>query len=165
MKMARSRSRRRGFSLLEILLALSILGGSLAVLSQIAETGTDAAREARALSMARILAQAKLSEVLLNSTLGQTPTPVVEAQADPFDSQSTSDFYYSIDVVPAPLDGMLAIRVSVQAKNANGGVQANYQLTRWMIDPALGLEEAEAEEQAAREEAAGTAAADTEAGT
>jgi prepilin-type N-terminal cleavage/methylation domain-containing protein len=160
MKAVRCRPVRHGFSLLEILLALSILGGSLAVLSQIAETGSDAAREARALSMARILAQAKLSEVLLNSTLGTTPTPVVEAVAEPFDSQATSDFYYSIEIVPAPLDGMLAIRVSVQARNANGGVQANYQLTRWMIDPALGLEEAEAEEQAAREEAAGIEATD-----
>ena len=153
--MLRRRTARHGFSLLEILLALAILGGSLAVLSQIAETGTSAAREARALSMARILAQAKMSEVLLNSTLGQTPTTVIDAQAEPFDSQATSIFIYSTEVAPAPLDGMLAIRVSVQAQNTNGGIQANYQLTRWMIDPALGLEEAEAEEEAAKEEAAG----------
>ena len=40
-------SRRRGFSLLEILLALAILGGSLAMLSRIVDTGTSAAREGR----------------------------------------------------------------------------------------------------------------------
>ena len=148
---------RSGFSLLEILLALAILGGSLAILSQIAETGTDAAREARALSMARILCQAKLSEVLLNSTLGQTPTTVVNATADPFDSQATAEFLYTIEVVPAPLDGLLAIRVSVQVGNPDGGTAlATYQLTRWMIDPTMGLEAAEAEEEAMREEASGT---------
>jgi len=52
---------RSGFSLLEILLALSILGGSLAVLSQIAEIGTSAAREARELSVCRMLCQSKLA--------------------------------------------------------------------------------------------------------
>ena len=153
---------RRGFSLLEILLALAILGGSLAVLSQMAHTGSDAAREARALSMARVLCQAKLSEVLLNSTLGQSPTTVVSAKADPFDSLSTIDFYYSVEVAPAPLDGLLAIRVSVQAltPDESQSVLANYQLTRWMIDPALGLEALEAEEEAMREDAAAASEGD-----
>ncbi len=148
---------RRGFSLLEILLALAILGGSLAVLGQIAQTGADAAREARAMSLARILCQAKLSEVLLNATLGQTPTTIIDAAAEPFDSQATADFVYSIEVVPAPLDGLLAIRVSVQVADPDGGTAlATYQLTRWMIDPALGLEQLEAEEEALKAEMAGT---------
>ena len=60
---------RRGFSLLEILLALAFLGGSLAILSRIVDTGISAAREARDLSIARMI-WAKLSEVLLNSTSG-----------------------------------------------------------------------------------------------
>jgi type II secretory pathway pseudopilin PulG len=141
---------------LEILLAIAILGGSLAILSQIAETGTDAAREARALAMARVLCQAKLSEVLLNATLGQTPTTVVDARAEPFDSLATTDFYYTVEVVPAPQEGLLAIRVSVQVADPDGGnALAKYQLTRWMIDPTLGLEELEAEEEAMREEASG----------
>ena len=38
---------RKGFSLLEIVLSLAILGLSLGILGQIATTGTDAAREAR----------------------------------------------------------------------------------------------------------------------
>ncbi len=70
---------RRGFSLLEILLALAILGGSLAVLSQIAEIGTSAAREARDLSICRILCQAKLSEVMLNVSTGISPQSVFDA--------------------------------------------------------------------------------------
>ncbi len=47
------RASRSGFSLLEILLALAILGGSLAILSRIVDTGAGAAREARDLSVAR----------------------------------------------------------------------------------------------------------------
>ena len=53
-------------------------------------------------------------------------------------------------------DGALLIRVVVEVQNPDGGVPlARYSLVRWMIDPALGLEELEEEEEAAREEAAG----------
>lgn len=148
-------SRRRGFSLLEILLALAILGGSLAMLSRIVETGTSAAREARDLSHARILCQTKLSELLLDSISGMTPQSVPLGPLESFDSQSNTTFLYSIDVQPAPLDGLLAIRVLVEAQDPNGGPPlARYALTRWMVDPALGLEEAEAEEEALKQEAA-----------
>jgi len=146
---------RRGFSLLEILLSLAILGGSLAVLSRIVDTGISAAREARDLSIARMICQAKLSEVLLNSTAGFTPQSQALTQVDSFDSQSTTPFEFSVEVQPGELAGILLIRVLVEAQNPDGGaLLARYSLVRWMIDPALGLEELEAEEEAAREEAA-----------
>ena len=43
--MRKKHSLRGGFSLLEILLALAILGGALAILSRIVDTGMVAARE------------------------------------------------------------------------------------------------------------------------
>lgn len=148
--------KRGGFSLLEILLALAILGGSLAILSRIVDTGISAAREARDLSIARMICQAKLSEVLLNSTAGFTPQTQSPTPVDSFDSQSTTPFEFSVEVQPGQLGGILLIRVVVEAQNPDGGEPlARYSLVRWMIDPALGLEELEAEEEAAREEAAG----------
>lgn len=144
--------------MLELLLALAILGTSLAILAQLADVGTDAAREARAMAMARVACQSKLSELLLNTTAGQTPTPVIDAPIEPFDSQSNTPFTYSIDVNPAPLDGLLMLRVTVKALAADGDALATYALDRWLIDPALALEELEAEEIAAREEAAMMAA-------
>ena len=155
---SRFAAKRSGFSMLEMLLALAILGTSLAVLAQLADVGTSAAREARALAMARLACQTKLSELLLNSTtMGQSPTAVVDAPVDSFDSQSTLSFTYSVEVMPAPLDGMLAVRLSVKALGGNDEVLATYALERWMIDPALGLEELEMEEEAAREEIAAMA--------
>ncbi len=144
---------RRGFSLLEILLALAILGGSMAVLSQIASTGVDAAREARDLSMARIICQSKLSEAMLTGT---TPVSITTAPVASIDSQSLTEFVYSVEVMPGQLDGLLSIRVQVDALDSDSGTPlVSFSLVRWMIDPSLGLEEAEAEEAAAAEAAAG----------
>ena len=137
---------RRAFSLLEILLALAILGGSLAVLSQIVGTGADSASSARDLSLARLICQAKLAETLVS---GITPVAVPSTPIASPDSTSTTPFFYAIDVAPGTLDGMLAIRVSVEAQDSDGGPPlASYSLTRWIIDPALGLAEAQAEYEA-----------------
>ena len=146
----------RGFSLLEILLALAILGGSLAVLSQIAEIGTGAAREARDLSVCRILCQSKLSEVLLDTASGISPQNIMDAPLDSFDSASTMVYTYNVEVQPGQLDGLLALRVSVRALEPDSSTPiATFALTRWVVDPTLGLEQAEADEQALKEELTG----------
>lgn len=147
-----------GFTLLEIILALAILGGTLAILSQIVSRGAEAGQEARDLSHCRIIAQTKLTEVFLNAQAGITPQSVPESPAEPFDSSSLAAFVYTIDVQPGALEGMLIIRVGVQATDENQGPPtAQFALTRWMIDPQFGLEEAEIEEELAKEEAAAAA--------
>ncbi len=148
---------RDGFSLLEILLALAILGGGLAVLSRIVDTGMIAARESRDLSAARMLCQTKMAEILLETQTGMSPQSVPSAEFETlFDSESSSVFQYSVEVLPAPLDGLLSIGVTVQSlDNDLGEARTSYSLTRWVIDPMLGLEEAEAEAEAlAAEQAA-----------
>ncbi len=146
-----NRSGRHGISLLELILALTILGGAMVVLAQIAGTGTDAAMEARDLAVARLICQRKMSELLLNTVA--TPVAVPPSPAEPFDSTSTSNFMFSVEVMPGQLDGLLVIRVRVEAVDSNGGpATAVYTLDRWMIDPALGLAEMEAEAEMAREQ-------------
>jgi type II secretory pathway pseudopilin PulG len=133
---------------LEILLALAILGGALAVLSQIVGTGGDSARSAKELAMARLLCQSKLSELLVSNL---QPVVVPSTPIDGPDSESDTAYNYAVDVAPAPFDGLLAIRVSVEAANPDGDFPlASYSITRWIIDPLLGLEQAEADAAAAR---------------
>ncbi|MCC9658217.1 type II secretion system GspH family protein [Rhodopirellula sp. JC737] len=144
-----------GFSLLEMMLSLAILGMSLAILAQIAGTGTDAAREARDLSQARLIASSKMSEILVSASTGISPAGAPAMPVESMDSAATTQFQVQVDVVPAPMDGMLAIRVGVEALDPDGGPPlATYALTRWMIDPLLGLKELAEEEAALREEAA-----------
>jgi general secretion pathway protein I len=154
--MTRNYRRRNGFSLLEILLAISILGGSLAVLSQMAEIGTSAAREARDLATCRILCQSKLTEVLLDASSGISPQSIFDAPLESFDSASITSYNHSIEVQQAPLDGLLAVRVTVKALESDDGTAiATVSLTRWVVDPSLGLEQAEADEKVLREEMTG----------
>ncbi|MEO1526626.1 MAG: type II secretion system protein [Planctomycetota bacterium] len=148
---------RSAFSLLEMVLALAILGASLAILAQIADTGTDAAREARALVSCRMICQTKMNEELLNITYGQSPAIVVDEPVTPFDSQSTETYLYSLELANGQLDGLLAMRFTVRAMGGDGSEQiAAYVLDRWVIDPLVGLEELEAEEEAAWEELTGS---------
>ncbi len=161
---------RSGFSLLEILLAIAILGGSLAVLSSIAVTGASAANEAADLAVARMLCETKMNELLLNSEIVPLPVPLIPVEADSLpDSDGLTRFQYSVEVQPAPLQGLLAIRVTVSTEelNNNDQPQVQYSLVRWMVDPALGLEQlerdAEAEAEALAEEEAAMAEAGGEA--
>lgn len=151
-----SRPQQRGFSLLEMILALAILGTSLAILAQIAGSGVDAAREARALATARIICQNRLNEMLLNAQSGQTPVTMIDVPTDSFDSESSETYTYSIELLPGQIDGLMVARVTVTAFAGDGTEQlASYALDRWYIDPALGLEEAELEEEQAWAELSG----------
>ena len=142
---------RDGFSLLEILLALAILGGSLAILSRIVETGTSAAIEARALAEARLVCQTKLTEILLDTRSGNTPQSVVTVPVDSFDDTSTASLNYSVEVLPQPIENVMAIRVTVAVQSADAKATiASYSLTRWLVDPTLDLEQLENDERATR---------------
>ena len=101
----------------------------------------------------------KLAEILLEAETGISPQSVVSSEFETlFDSQSNSVFQYSVDVAPAPMDGMLTIKVTVESiDNDLGEARTKYSLSRWLIDPMLGLEEAEAEEDAMVEEKAAMA--------
>lgn len=136
-------SHHRGFSLLEILLSLAILGGSLAVLSQIIGTGGDAGRNAKELEKARILCQSKLTELLVANL---RPTAVNALPIASPDSESDIGFIYSVEIGQTPLSGLIAIKLTVNAINPDGGPSiASYTLYRWMIDPLLGLEQTDSE--------------------
>ncbi|MGB1927199.1 MAG: prepilin-type cleavage/methylation domain-containing protein, partial [Rubripirellula sp.] len=90
---------------------------------------------------------------------GISPQSVTNAEFETlFDSQPNAEFQYSVEVMPAPMDGMLSINVSVQSIDQDlGEARTSYSLMRWVIDPMLGLEEAEAAEDAYLEEKAAMA--------
>ena len=77
--------RRRAFTLLEVILALSILVVSMAVLGELVRSGLISAQRARDLSRATLLCEGKLAEV---TAMAGTTEPQAISSA-PFETEYT----------------------------------------------------------------------------
>lgn len=144
--------RRRGISLLEIILSIAILGGALAALSTVVMTGADAAAEARDRAIAQMLCEQQLAQIVLNTSA--PPTTFTDSVIQSPDPTSTSTA--SLEVLPGPMTGILSLKMTVSLGPADGSrPPVQISLSRWMVDPMLGLEQLEAEEKAAAEAASG----------
>ena len=79
MMTARNKSRNRGLSLLEVILALAILGISMSAISQLFFLGSRSASQATLRNEANILADTKMAElvagILEPQSTGATPIP------------------------------------------------------------------------------------------
>lgn len=127
---ARARPRlARGLTLLEVILAIAILGGCLAVIGELARMGVRHAEEARELTMAQLLCEGKLEEVAAGAT------PAESASAVPFESEP--DWTYTIEVGSLEEPGLIQVRVTVQPLVAERLHPNVFTLTRWMLDPSV----------------------------
>jgi len=113
--------RRRGFSLLEVLLATSILIGSAVVLLELATIGGRHASTARDLTKSQLICQSKLSEVLAHVA------PIEPVRAMPVDEEP--GWVYWIDVQPLKQPGLMLLEVNaaprVEAGQTDGAVHAH----------------------------------------
>src|SRR5688572_23062088 len=91
---------RAGLSLMEVILAIAILGGSLTVVGQLVRIGARNAIEARDLATAQLYCESKLNEVAAGV---EVPDAVQESPID-----ETGEWLYSIEVATSDLEGMLA---------------------------------------------------------
>ncbi len=123
---------RAGLSLLEVILAIAILGGSIAVIGELVRLGARQAEEARELTIAQLLCESVLEEiaagVIAPEAVGDVPF-----ELDP-------RWSYSIDV--GSLDNPDLLQVTVMAQQVDGSreIPLYYSLTRWILDPNLELE-------------------------
>jgi prepilin-type N-terminal cleavage/methylation domain-containing protein len=122
--------RRRGLSLLEVMLALGILGLSLAAIGEIMRIGSRNAEMARDLTTAQILCETKMAELAAGML---APIPVTEAAI--LDVGTGDDWYYSIETQSIGQEGLLAVRVVVQQNPQLVSRPVSFSLIRWMIDP------------------------------
>jgi len=127
------RRRPAGFSLMEVLLATSILLGCLIVLGELAYVGRKHAESSQDRSTAQLLCQSKLNELLAGAA------PVEPVQSQPLDDRP--GWVYSVELAPAGRLGLTAVRVTV-AKDDAGRGQAlqdgkpprQFTLVRWARD-------------------------------
>jgi type II secretion system protein I len=128
---------RSALSLLEVVLALAILGAAGAMLAQSMQVATDAGLQARDQAVAELLAESKMSEVIAGAFPPNQSSdwmPVVTT-VDP------GKWYFRIQSQPALVQGMLMIQVQVtDDPQMQKERPLQFILTRWMIDPSLGLD-------------------------
>ncbi len=128
--------RRGGFSLLEVILALAVLAGAVAVLGEAARLALRNAQTARDLAHAQLLCESKLSEILS----GVTPAQAVDKTA--FDSTSTASlepgerpWLYSIETGATDENGLIYVRVIVTRDAPASEHPVRFALVRWVPDP------------------------------
>src|SRR3954464_934679 len=97
---------RRGLSLLEVILAIAILGGSLATIGQLIRIGARNAAEARDLTMAQLYAETEMNR------LATGIDPLDTVKDSPYDDYQL--YQYSIDVSSTDLTGVMAATVTVK---------------------------------------------------
>ncbi|MDR3111156.1 MAG: type II secretion system GspH family protein [Planctomycetaceae bacterium] len=152
---------RHGFSLLEIIISLVILGGAVAILGELSRSGLNNALATRNLTQAELLCESVMARVRLGLIDLENATDEPILAEDFPDTNAANEgrseplWVYSIDVVTIDEDGLLEVAVTVKQNIQNVKYPTAYRLVRWMVAPELEKEDEE-EEDATASETTGT---------
>ncbi len=133
--MRRQRTKRRAFTLLEVILALAILGLALATLGEAVGRSHQNARRAADQAELCFAAASLLDEVIVGSR--QLVAVDSEPVADPLDPTAPPVALVSLRIENGPLDGVLVLYASARPNDPLASELDTVQLVRWVIDPAL----------------------------
>lgn len=132
-----SRGHREGFSLMEVILAMSILLGGILVLGRLAFIGSRHARHAEDLATAQLLCEARMNEILTGLALSET--------SDEERLLNAPDWVVSSELLPLEQPGVSAVQVTVTLKpetlesltttSARPEKDLSFTLIRWVADP------------------------------
>jgi general secretion pathway protein I len=128
---------RQALTLLEVMLALVILGAATAVLVQSMQLASDSGVQSQELLAAQLIAESKMSEIVAGLILPEAMpwTPVSS-------SISSTQWYIQLQILTPEIPDMIGVLLEVtDDPNRQSPRPTDYQLVRWMIDPALGLDQ------------------------
>lgn len=120
-----------GLTLLEVMLAIAILGGCLAVIGELVRLGVRHAEEAREQTKAQLLCESKLEEIAAGIA------PLEGASAVPFELDP--EWTYTVEAVSLDQQGLIQVSVTVQPAESERLYPMTFTLSRWMLDPNLAL--------------------------
>jgi general secretion pathway protein I len=128
--------KRGGFSLLEVALALAILGGAIAVLGEANRLALRSASAARDLAHAQLLCESVLAEVVSGVIPAESvdQTPFDESTTDSLDPNEPQ-WVYTIETNETDEPGLISVRVMVTRDMPVAQHPVQFSLTRWVPDP------------------------------
>lgn len=124
MRQKRTRKLSRGFSLLEVLLSIAILGGSMVVIGHGFYNGYRSVRNARMVGLANRFADSAMSELAAGAIEPQSSTQAVPDHPG---------WSVSIEVESASIPGLLSAQVV--AENSEFRPQISVSIARLIPDP------------------------------
>jgi general secretion pathway protein I len=127
-----AQKRHKGFSILEVILALAILAGAMTVLGELARMGMRNARMTQDLTRAQLLCESKMAEFTSGITY---PQAVTGAVFDTIDQQSDIQWVYSVMTEQIDQYGLIALTVTVSQSLPPEKHPATFTLVRWIPDP------------------------------
>lgn len=125
-------SPRHGLTLLEVLLALAILGGALATIGELMRIGSRNAEIARDKTTAQLLAETTMSEL----DVGFLPLQS-SGQAAVADVEYQNDWFFSVVVEQQNQGALVSVAVTVEQNSDVYSRPVSITFTRWMIDETL----------------------------
>ncbi len=126
---------RTGLSLLEVVLAIAILGVAISVIGELVRLGSRCAAEARDLTTAQLYCESKMAEIAAGADVAQ---PVTSTPID-----TVGEWMYYVEVAPTDQVGLILITVTVEQNRSPADRPVSFTLQRWIQDPNVVYEEDE----------------------
>lgn len=120
-------NRRNGLSLVEVLLSIAILGGSMVVISNMYFLAYRSAVRARLVNDANILCDTVMAEL----AAGVLPANSIAGQT----FQDNPEWAYSVEIGSSMQPGLLVANVIVQQANPEVAVPVSVSIVRFLPDP------------------------------
>jgi prepilin-type N-terminal cleavage/methylation domain-containing protein len=129
-----------GFSLLEVILSLAILAGSLAALGEVMRQADRNAALSGDETQAQIIASSIMDELIAGFR------PMTAVGRNVYDPEIYPDWLFSIEIQNTQYTELLAIRVAVEQQVDAQLQPARFELVRWVANPEY-MQPAEEEEE------------------
>jgi type II secretion system protein I len=121
--------KNRAFSLLEVILALAILGGAIAVLGEAGRLALRNAEYTRDMARAQVLCESKMSEILAGVI---TDDPIQRATIEDAAGPGEPAWLYSIERDSLDDEGLESVRVTVVRDLPPQNHPVSFSLVRWI---------------------------------
>ncbi|MGO8745631.1 MAG: hypothetical protein ACLQNE_06545 [Thermoguttaceae bacterium] len=119
--------RRKAFSLIEVLLAMGILLGSMVALGHLALLGRNRADAAMEMADAHRICQSRLNEILAGIR------PLESSHEEPLEDEP--GWLCSVEIDTAARQGLSTVRVTVRQDLPEEHRPKQFALVRWVRDP------------------------------
>jgi len=142
---ASTHRRKRAFTLLEVILALAILAGAVAVLGEIMRAAGRSAADAQAETRAQLLACSLMDE-MVTGVLEPTEQTRVALETD-----DVAPWVYSVTFGTLNLEGLMSVELIVEQDLEKQFNPVRYRLVRWLPSVTEAAEEDEEESEDSQE--------------